>query len=197
MNNEKTSNKSSFAGLLRNALAISCIFLAVAAGCTGDKPAAGNGAVAFRNEMQQKLTVYSIGLAEPTAKKNRVKIKAALEKIHSVSTPRGIDANISLAVLDNHGVTVATSARSKLSGTQNYGKYHIVSTVLQKRKPFQSALYLQGGRKLYIICSPLIKGEKVFGILLIGIEPETIKQAGVSEKEFMSLDFNARDGGLR
>jgi len=197
MSNENTSNIATFAGLLRYALVFPLIFLAIAAGCRAEKSSVGDNALAFRNEMQSKLNIYSIGLAEPVAKKNRKKIKAVLEKIHSVSTPHESAGDFSLSVLDNHGVTVATKAGSETSGTQNYGNYDIVARVIQKRKPFQSTLYLQGGRKICIICSPLIKDEKVVGVLIIGIDSAQMKLLGISEKEFMSLDFTARDGGRR
>jgi len=195
MKNENISDNATCAGLLRYALAIPFIFLALAAGCRDDKPAVGDNTLAFRSEMQSKLNIYTIGLVDPMAKNNRKKIKAVLEKIHSVSTPHESDGGFSLSVLDNHGVTVASKAGSETAGTQNYGNYHVVARVIQKRKPFQSTLYLQGGRKIYIICSPLIKGEKVVGVLIIGIDPAQMTRLGISENEFMSLKFTARNGG--
>jgi hypothetical protein len=197
MNKENIRDQITLTSFLIRAVAVPLLFLAIASGCRPDKPAVGDAALAFRTEMQGKLNMYSIALTESMAQNNRKKVNSILHKIYAVSTPRVSDRNLSLAVLDKHGVTVATKAGTENTGAQNYGNYQIVSRVLHKHKPFQSSLYLQGGRKVYIICSPLLKGDKVVGVLIIGIDSDQLMKSGISEKEFLSLTFNARAGGRR
>jgi sensor domain CHASE-containing protein len=77
-----------------------------------------------------------------------------------------------------------------LSGNQNYGNYQVVSNVLQKKRIFTSSLYLQGGGKFFIICVPLLNSEKLAGVIVIGIDSEFMDKSGITESQFMSLNFN-------
>lgn len=184
-------------GLLRataRGVALSLAVLAASAGCSPKPATVGNAAQEFRQEIQTKLTMYSAVLAEALANHDRERINAVLHRLHTVSNPLTDELPFFLSMLDNHGVTVATWAGAAVDRTRNYGRYHIVSRVIQKQRPFQSALYLQGGSKVYIVCSPLLKREKVVGVLIIGISDEQLRQEGISEKEFMSLAFTARTG---
>jgi len=167
------------------------VILTVASGCSPEPESVGNAALEFREKMQTRLNMYSAALAEALANHQRKQVTSVLQRLHTVSTPLEADLPSFLSVLDNHGVTVANWAGAAVDRTRNYGRYHIVSRVIEKKKPLQSALYLQEGNKVYIICSPLLKREKVVGVLIIGISDEQLKLAGISEKEFMSLSFSA------
>jgi hypothetical protein len=101
----------------------------------------------------------------------------------------GDPATPSIAVLDKHGVTLASLMRTSLSGTQNYGNYHVVEKVLHKRKILQSSLYLQDGKRMYIVCAPILRSGRVVGALIIGFDSEQLKESGISEADFMSMDF--------
>lgn len=182
-------------GLVRGtALPVAILILVAASGCRPETSAVGDTSLAFRKRMQTHLTLYSIALSDPVAKHDRDKVKSVLQRIYTVSTPPGSEPYISLAVLDQHGVTVATISGAETGGARNYGKYQIVSRVLHKRKPMQSALYLQGGKKMYITCAPLLKGDKVVGVLIMGIDAEHLRRSGISEREFMSFSFSAPNG---
>lgn len=186
-----------FPGLLRaivRGVALSLAVLTASSGCSREPAQVGNAALEFREEIQTKLTMYSAALAEALANHDRKRVNSVLQRLYTVSTPLADDLPFFLSVLDNHGVTVATWAGAAVDRTRNYGRYHIVSRVIQKQKPFQSTLYLQGGSKVHIVCSPLLKREKVAGVLIIGISDEQLRRAGISEKEFMSLAFSARAG---
>jgi hypothetical protein len=175
-------------------VALPLAMLATVSGCRPDSAPVSSTALEFRSEIQSKLTMYSAALAESMAKNDRRRTRSVLQRIHAVSTPLKNDLDISMYVLDKHGVTVAARAGASAAGAGNYGNYQIVSKVIQKRKPLQSALYLQGGEKVYIICTPLLNGEKVVGVLILGIGADQLKRSGISEKEFMSLTFSARPG---
>ena len=171
------------------------LFLAaLSAGCNTDKPALGKAALSLRDALQAKLNLYSAGIAEPMSQRDAKRVKAALERLFSEADGTANIPNFSVAILDNHGTTVARTARSELSAVQNYGNYQVVSRVIQKRKTSQSILYLHGSKKVLIVCAPLLHREKLAGILIISIDDDQLHQAGITDAEFMSLTFTPHPG---
>lgn len=171
------------------------LFLAaLTAGCHSDKPALGKAALSLQDGLQAKLNVYSAALAESMSKGKTKRVKAALEKLLPETAGPANIPKFSVAVLDNNGATVTAMARTELSAIQSYGHYQAVSRVMQKRKTIQSSLYLQGGEKVFIVCAPLLHREKLVGILILGIDDDTIHEAGVTDAEFMSLTFTPHPG---
>jgi hypothetical protein len=177
-------------------LAVLLLLTAISPGCRSDQPALGKAALTLQDDLQATLDLFSAGLAEPMSIGDKIRVKAAMEKLSSkADAPAKIP--ISIAVLNNHGATVATAARSELSATQNYGNYHAVSRVVQKRKVIQSSLYLQGGEQIFIVCAPLLYRQNLVGILIIGIDDDLLHQAGITDAEFMSLPLSPHPGTPR
>jgi hypothetical protein len=168
--------------------------LTLSPGCNPDKPALGKAALSLRDGLQATLNLYSAGLAEPMSQGDSKRVKAVLERMFSEAVGPANIPKFSVAVLDNHGTTVARTARSELSDVQNYGNYQVVSRVIQKRKASQSILYLHGSEKVFIVCAPLLHREKLAGILIISIDNDRLHQAGITDAEFMALTFPPHPG---
>lgn len=163
-------------------------------GCRADKPALGKAALSLRDGLQEKLDLYSAAVAEPLSQGDRKRVKSALEKLFSDDTGVAAIPAISVAVLDNHGASVATTAQTELSAVQNFGNYHVVARALHKRETLQSVLYLQGGNKVFIVCAPLLYRNKLAGIMIIGIDDDHLYQAGISDEEFFSFSLASHPG---
>jgi hypothetical protein len=175
-----------------NLLAFTCaalLLLGTLSSCHDAKTILGPAAKSFQEITQSKLDRYCPDLADRITSNNRESIETALATIYAETeivkgTPYGF-----LAVLDSNGVTLAAKSRYESSSAQNYGHYHIVSQVLEKRKVLQSKLYLQGGQRVFIICAPLLRNTKANGVLILGIDQDFIHRAGITEQEFMALTF--------
>lgn len=171
--------------------AIAILFLVVTlAGCDQNKPRIGTAANAFREAIQETIDRHCPDLARKVARGDRKGIEATLATLyestgHANNSPYGF-----LAVLDNNGVTITAKSRQEATGTQNYGNYQIVSRVLHKKNVLQSTLYLQGGKKVFIIGVPLPGKNKVAGVLILGIDPEYLQCLSITEQEFMALTFS-------
>lgn len=171
-----------------------CLFVLFGVtGCSPDKPALGKSALSLRDGLQETLNLFSAGLAEPISKRDKKRVKAALDTLASkAAAPANIP--VSIAVLDTRGATVATAARTELSATQNYGHYTAVAQVAQKKKVILSSLYLQSGDMIFIVCAPLLYRQKLAGILIIGIDDDLLHQSGVTDAEFLSLSLAPHPG---
>jgi len=169
----------------------SLAFIVCITGCRPENNGSKEKAQEFRNRYHAFLVGYASRLAEHVAKRQTKKVKGVLQGMYEDMTGPGGQPPPSIAVLDNHGVAVASQAQTALTGAQNYGNYHVVSRVLQKRKILQSSLYLQNGTRIYVICAPILRREKVVGALIIGFDSNQLKISGITEAEFMSLDFTS------
>jgi hypothetical protein len=168
--------------------------LALSPACHSDKTPLGKAALSLQHGLQARLNLYSAGIAEPLSQGDTLRVRAALKNLLPEAGGPANITSFSVAVLDNHGASVATTTRTELSATQNYGNYQVVSRVAQKRKTIQSILYLQGGKKVFIVCAPLLHRGKLAGILIFGINDDQLHQAGITDTEFMSLTFSPHPG---
>jgi hypothetical protein len=171
-------------------IVFSLIFISLSIGCKSDKHATSKTVLAFKEETQSRLDKYTQPLARSLVINDRNDINSKLKSLYSEPVTSVNANNLFVAVLDNHGVTVASQSPGENAGAQNYGHYHIVTRVLQKQKVLQSSLYLQGDRKVFIICAPLQYRKKLAGALVMGIDAEKMLQAGIPEKNFMYIDFS-------
>ncbi len=168
---------------------------AFVSGCRPSKPSPGPAALSLKARVQTNLALYLPELSESIDKKKRKQVKATLDSFYAQLNGPGVSSPFSLALLDSHGVTITSRSQKSLSGNQNYGHYQVVSNVLQKNRTFTSSLYLQGGDKVYIICVPLLGSEKLTGVLVIGIDSKFMRKSGITEAQFLSLDFNSHVNG--
>jgi len=170
---------------------LTCL-LAFAAGCQRDGVSPSPEALAFKNRIQSNLDPILPELSVNFQRKKRKQVKAILDTLYANLNKSEDKSPFFLALLDSHGVTITSRTKTLLSGSQNYGNYHVIANVIQKRKTITSSLYLQGGAKVYIICVPLINKTKLAGVIVLGIDSEYLRQTGISESQFMSLDFNSQ-----
>jgi hypothetical protein len=66
-----------------------------------------------------------------------------------------------------------------------------VKKAINSKKIQQQQFFLQDGAKLYLVCAPLIRENALIGLVVIAINSEdAAKKWGLTEKEFLALDFN-------
>lgn len=173
---------------------LACLF-AIGAGCQPDRVSPGPEALALRDRIQSNLDPILPELSANFQQKKRKQVKAILDTLYASLNQSDEKSPFFLALLDSHGVTITSRTKTLLSGSQNYGNYHVIAKVIQKRKTITSSLYLQGGAKVYIICVPLMNKTKLAGVIILGIDSEYLRKSGISEQQFMTLDFNSPSDG--
>ena len=174
--------------LLWLALLVMATFLC---GCQAKPAPLSPGVASFKQEITNCLTNLSAALMEPVAKKDVAAINAALEKVESPAVKLCRLCPFQVGVLDQSGAALAMYPPRAGNGTKNYSNYGLMTKAISSKKIQQQRFFLQNGSELYIICAPLVHGDKVIGLVAIAVNSDdAAKRWGLTEKEFLGLNFN-------
>jgi C4-dicarboxylate-specific signal transduction histidine kinase len=150
------------------------------------------GAANFKHEIKHCIADLDTALKEPVAHKDKAAINAALEEVESPALKLCRICPFQIGILDSCGQALATYP-PRPGGTQgkNYSSYGLVSKAITSKKIQQQRFYLQNGSQLYIICAPILKNDKVIGLVALALNSaDAAKRWGITDKEFLALDFN-------
>ena len=158
-------------------------------GCQASQPPLSPAAASFKKEVKQCLTTLSASLVEPITKKDLNGIQTALDKIEPQAVKLCRMCPFRIGVLNRFGETLAVHPPKKETG--DFSGYSLVTKAINSKKIQQQRFFLQNGSELYIICDPILRDDQVIGLTAIAISAEEAKQRwGLTEKEFMTIDFN-------
>jgi hypothetical protein len=147
-------------------------------------------AAAFKKEVQQAIGMLAGALIDPVSKSNVAVINATLKKTMPESIKLCRACPFMIAILDRKG-TVLTVYPPKKEYSRHYAQYKLVIQALDRGEACHGQLFLQDGSKLYTICVPLQKENKTVGVIVLTTTEEEVKQRwGMSEQEFLAIDFN-------
>jgi len=159
-------------------------------GCQTKEPPLSPEAAAFKQEVKECIDRVVNPLLEPVVKRDRAAIKATLKKTEPEAIKLCRMCPFRMGVMDKNGDTLAVYPPMKDAHLDFY-KYEVVQQALKTRKIAQQRLFLQDGSGLYVICAPLVREEQVIGILALALSAaEARKRWGLTEKEFLKLNFN-------
>lgn len=161
-------------------------------GCQAKPAPLSPAAASFKHEIKTCLTNLSAALMEPLAKKDMAAINAALEKVESPAVKLCRLCPFQVGVLNPFGETLAIYPPRSGNGTKNYSNYDLITKAIHSKKIQQQRFFLQNGSELYIICAPLVREDKVIGLIVVAVNSKDAENRwGLKEKEFLSLDFNS------
>jgi hypothetical protein len=158
-------------------------------GCQAKEPPLSPGAASFKKEVKQCLASIVAPLAEPVFTKDLPGIAAALEKVEPQAVKLCRMCPFRIGVLNQFGEVLAVHPPKDTAA--NFSNYDLVIKTINSKKVQQQRFYLQDGSALYFICAPILRGDAVMGLVAIAINSEEAeKRWGLTEKEFLALDFN-------
>jgi hypothetical protein len=167
-----------------------CCTTIVLCGCGSKEAPLSKAALTFKQEIKGGLKKLSPALAEPVAKDDVQALNAVLKDNYIKAEKAGKPLAFQILILDRHGVTL-TSYPTEKAGVKRFSDYQVIKKTLGESKIVQERFYLPDGGKFFAICAPLVSNGKVVGALAMGFEPKELSQKwGVSEQEFMAIDFN-------
>lgn len=170
------------------------VLSAASGGCGPKEPSLSEAAYAFKNEMGETVRRLSHLFIEPAIKKDIKAIDTTLEKLFLDAHRKGRPLTFSIVILDKNGITLTYRYPQRachLTSVLNYSDYSMVAQALKTRRIVQGRLFLQDGTRLYVICAPLLQKDRLEGVLTISMPDSQLNEKlGVSEKEFLSIDFN-------
>ena len=149
------------------------------------------GIANFKQELKSCFDGIAVTLMEPVARKDVAGVKAALEKVESPAVKLCRMCPFEIGVLDQSGKILSAYPVKGDGKPKDYSNYDLVKKAINSKKIQQQTLFLPDGSKLYLVCAPLIQQDKLIGLVAIAISSKDAeKRWGLTEKEFLALDFN-------
>lgn len=181
-----------FSPEMRNSLpaaAFVCIAL-VLFGCKPEKPPPSRQALAFKKAAQDTINKLAPRLMESVAGNDERSVDRIIEETFSRAGEAPVPYS-GIVVLDERGITVGGKYPNRPHTPLDYSKYTHVMKAIEDRETVQARLFLQDGTRIFAICSPLTGGDRVEGVIVLALTAREAKQQwGISEEEFLALDFN-------
>lgn len=170
---------------------IMVLVLTAGLGCREAKPPLSPKAEAFKKEVQSLINRIAPPLVGPVAHKDREGVQKALVKAFSLCSTECEGVFYNVFILDQNAVLTAVYPPAEVKRFQ-FSNYKAIEKAFKEKKPNQTILYQPDGTPNYIICVPLIQEGQVTGILALGFDGNQVKdKRGLTEQEFLSLDFQA------
>jgi hypothetical protein len=146
-------------------------------------------AASFKKDVKGILNKLCTALVEPVFKGDVPGIETVLSELEPQLAKLCPRCPFQVGVLNQHGQILAVHHPTER--TNNFSSYDLVIKVISSKQIQQQKFFLQNGPELYIICAPILRQDKVIGLMGIAISAEEAKSKwGLSEKEFMALNFN-------
>jgi hypothetical protein len=148
-----------------------------------------NPADGFKEEVKSILNKLCTTLVEPVSKSDVHGIETVLSEYEPQLVKLCPRCPFQVGVLNRHAEILAVHPPTER--TNNFSSYDLVIKVISSKMIQQQRFFLQDGSELYIICAPILRQDKVIGLMGIAISAADAKSRwGLTEKEFMALNFN-------
>jgi hypothetical protein len=176
-------------------LSLLCITLVVFLSLLACKPspAPSSAAVAFKKDVLDNIEKLSPLFAEPLMKGNQKAVDLLLKRACVEAEERGRPFSCGIAILDKNGISITSTSPRKPSRGIDYSHYDSITKSLREKRIVHARLFLQDGTKIFAVSSPLVKDGRLVGLLVLGyFSTEVQRNWGLTEAEFLELDFNRR-----
>lgn len=167
-------------------------FLLGGVSCSKKEASLKQGTLEFRKEVKEIFRRLAPLVLDPVLKGDEKAAEAALEKFVSKNLQKSRARPNGLGIVIKDGTVMVRWSRSgSYTSAENYSEYKAVRETLKNGRTTQQRLFLQSGEKVYMICSPILKEKNIEGVVGLGFHASEMKeQFGLSEEEFLALDFN-------
>jgi hypothetical protein len=160
-------------------------------GCGKKEPPLSKEALSLKKEIKEKIEQYSPPFVEPLSKGDKAAVQEALGRLSIELTKGGQPLTWGAAVLDKDGVALGALTSGGTQVGLDYSNINPVADALKNRKMAQGKFYRQDRFCAYYVVKPLVRQGELVGLFVLGLSAtELTEKKGVSEKEFMAIDFN-------
>jgi hypothetical protein len=166
------------------------IILLIFCACSAKEPPLSPAAASFKQEVKACLQRLAAPLPGPVARQDVPAInKVLLAKVDpAIKLCRMCPFQI--GVLNQVGDILARYPEKK-EGAFNFSGYGLFDQVMKSHRTSQQRFFLQDGSEIYIIVVPLLHEGQMIGLLGLSLdEAEALHRWGLTDKEFLALDFN-------
>jgi hypothetical protein len=166
---------------------LTLIFLSMETGGCGKKePPLSKEALSLKKEIKERIERYAPVFIDPLSRGDKTAVQQALGKLSVELMTWGA------AVLDKDGIILGALTSGGPQAGFDYSNIKPVAEALKDRKWVQGKFYRQDGFCAYYVVGPLLRREQLIGLFVLGLPSKEVNEKrGVSEKEFMAIDFNS------
>lgn len=169
-------------------ISLACLAV-ILIGCQAQKPPLSKEAQALKKKLLGEIDKLTTQLVGPVSKQDWEAVKLILQTTYENMQKEATLVPEMIVVLDRNSIS-----RVRVPSTEerhfDFSNYTQAKTVFNEKKKVQATLYFKG-MKIYVFLAPLLHNSKVLGAVSITFsENELEKKWGISEKEFLSIDFN-------
>jgi hypothetical protein len=171
---------------------ITLMFLSAGTGGCGKKePPLSNEALSLKKEIKEKIGKYAPVFLDPLSRKDKAAVQEALGRLSIEFTKGGQPLTWGAAVLDKDGVAFGALTSGGPQAGLDYSNIKPVADALKYQKMAQGKFYRQDGFCAYYVVKPLVHQGELVGLFVLGLSAkELTEKKGISEKEFLAIDFN-------
>lgn len=168
------------------------IFLSVVlSACQSRQAPLSPAAASFKKEMREELAKLTPALTGTVSQGDVAAINAVLEKLSAEAIHAGRPWTFRIGILDRNGVGLAAFPLQN-HPHKDFSSYDGFAKVFKDHQTVTERFYMQDGAQIYVIAAPLLRQDQVVGgLALVLSAADAQKKWGISEKEFMAIDFNS------
>jgi hypothetical protein len=160
-------------------------------GCRGEQATLSPAAKTFKKDIGDIVKEVSELVLDDLLKNDQTAVRVFLEKYWVGLATRDKPIDCGIAILDKNGLTLTGQYSEETVKAFNFSNYELVKKVFRDRNIAQGELFLQDGARLYAIAAPIGRGETVYGLVGLAFSAQKLAELwGISEREFMAVDFN-------
>lgn len=160
-------------------------------GCEKKEPPLSKEALSLKKEIKERIEKYAPAFLDPLSRGDKAAFQEAFAKLSIEFTKGGQPLTWGMAVLDKDGITLGALTSGGPQTGLDYSNMNSVAEVLKDRKMVQGKFYRKDGFNAYYVVGPLLRKEELVGLFVLGLPTKEVNEKrGVSEKEFMAIDFN-------
>ncbi|MDD3579647.1 MAG: hypothetical protein PHW74_01355 [Desulfobacca sp.] len=169
----------------------SVIILAVVfMGCQSQEPSLSPAATSLKQNLKKIIDNFSLALGKPIADQDKKSINLKLEELFKRANSQEVPGLLDITVLDHKALRLASHPEGT-NNVQSFSNYRTVRKALAEGKIVQARLFFQDGFRLYVICVPTLHKHEVKGLIILCFDATAVNnQSGVTEEEFLAIDFN-------
>jgi hypothetical protein len=157
-------------------------------GCGKKETPLSKAAQTCKKTLLAEMNMLTTSLAGPVAKQDWGTVETILQTSFEKLQKESMFAPVRLGVLDRDGI-IQGMYPPKKDGSMDFSNYQPARIVYEQKRKTTAMLYLEGN-KIFIFISPILQQDQVTGAVVMVFPDEGLQKWKVSEKEFLSIDFN-------
>ncbi len=157
--------------------------------CTPEAKAPSGSVQTFKLDVLTARDALRSDVVEAITGREPTLAKARLAERCVLAASRKGPFRCGVTVLDRNGLALASASAAEPGKRLDYSRYDMLMSGISDGRPVKTRLFLQDRTTLFVVGLPVHEGGRVVALLVLAFDGSELGQYGISEKEFMELEF--------